>query len=327
MNNALLIEKNKYLLMVIVCTYNHECYIEDCLKGIVMQKTTFPFVAVVLDDCSTDGTKEIIQQYESLYPEIIKGIYFTENQYSQGKNTMSLLKTHIYKFKYVALCEGDDYWTDPLKLQKQVLFMDKHPECTLCFHNAVEHWEDGRYPDALFSRIESREYLGVEIYDKYKIATASCVINVKVFEHDDFGWIINNKDFLFLDVVLFLYCGMYGKLYGIEDTMSVYRRNPMSVTLKVESNAILHLKKLVQCCLHYRAIKVHFGGYYGANFINAGNKILFKWILKGMIYSLKMKNIRAYFYFFKLGFSESIIMTVKTQIKLLYLIFKYIINH
>lgn len=122
------------VVSVICSTYNHEKYVRDALEGFVMQKTTFPFEVLIHDDASTDRTQDIIREYEAKYPELIKPIYQTENQY-QKPNGVFIIKgfqTSRAGGKYVAFCEGDDYWTDPLKLQKQYDFMEGHPDYTLC---------------------------------------------------------------------------------------------------------------------------------------------------------------------------------------------------
>ena len=118
-------------------TYNHEKYLSDALEGFVMQKTTFPFVAVVIDDCSTDGTADVLREYEKKYPDIIKAVYLQENYYSQHKTKQPFLEPWDSKAKYIALCEGDDYWIEPLKLQKQVDFLESHPEYSSCFTNCI----------------------------------------------------------------------------------------------------------------------------------------------------------------------------------------------
>lgn len=119
-------------LVTIQCiTYNHESYIRQCLEGFIMQKTTFPFEAIVHDDASTDGTAAIIREYSEKYPDIIKPIYETENQYSKRDGSLTRIMNAHTRGKYVAICEGDDYWIDPLKLQKQVDFLESHPECSL----------------------------------------------------------------------------------------------------------------------------------------------------------------------------------------------------
>ena len=117
----------------VVCNaYNHEKYIRSALEGFVMQKTSFPFEVLVHDDASTDHTAEIIREYEIKYPDIIKPIYSTENQYSKNDGSLDRIQYGRVQGKYIALCEGDDYWMDPLKLQKQYDLLEKHPEIDMC---------------------------------------------------------------------------------------------------------------------------------------------------------------------------------------------------
>ncbi|MCK9499266.1 MAG: glycosyltransferase [Bacteroidales bacterium] len=126
------------LVSIDCITYNHEDYIRDAIEGFLMQKTTFPVEILIHDDASTDKTAKIVHEYETKYPELIKPIYQTENQYSKKKGIIGKLQRGRAKGKYIALCEGDDYWTNPLKLQEQVDFMEKNPGCTLCFHGFQE---------------------------------------------------------------------------------------------------------------------------------------------------------------------------------------------
>ncbi len=117
----------------ILCNaYNHAKYIRDTLEGFVSQQTNFPFEVLIHDDASTDETADIIREYEAKYPDIIKPIYQTENQYSKRVGIYKNFQYPRVKGRYVALCEGDDYWTSPLKLQKQFDFMEAHPEYSLC---------------------------------------------------------------------------------------------------------------------------------------------------------------------------------------------------
>ena len=119
------------LVSVQCLVYNHEPYLRKCLDGLVMQKTHFPFEIIVHDDVSTDHSVDIIKEYESKYPDIVKPIYEKENQYSKGDGRIIQIMNVACKGKYIALCEGDDYWTDPLKLQKQVDFLESHPEYSM----------------------------------------------------------------------------------------------------------------------------------------------------------------------------------------------------
>jgi len=136
---------NKNILLAIHClAFNHEPYIRDCLEGFVVQKTDFKFVAIVHDDASTDKTADIIREYEAKYPEIIKPIYEIENQYSKRDGSLGKIMSAAIDAtgaKYIAMCEGDDYWTDPYKLQKQVELLETHPQYTMCYTDycTVDH--------------------------------------------------------------------------------------------------------------------------------------------------------------------------------------------
>jgi len=126
------------LVSIICLAYNHEKYIRQCLDGFVMQKTGFRYEIIIHDDASKDGTTAIIREYAKKYPGLFVTIFQEENQYSKG---IPIGKTYMYplaKGKYIAECEGDDYWTDPYKLQKQVDFMESHPEYVLCCTDAVQ---------------------------------------------------------------------------------------------------------------------------------------------------------------------------------------------
>ena len=116
-------------------TYNHAPYIEECLRGFLEQETSFPFEILIHDDCSTDGTDEIIKAYAAKYPKIIKPLYEEENQYSKGDEGSPFFGImHKMAAKYIAFCEGDDYWDDPKKIETQVRFLESNPDFVLCYH-------------------------------------------------------------------------------------------------------------------------------------------------------------------------------------------------
>lgn len=125
-------------LVVINCiTYNHAPYLAQCLEGFVMQKTDFPFVALVHDDASPDGTAEVLREYAEKYPDIIKPICDSTNRYSDKSLDLIMNEwINAYEPKYIAICEGDDYWIDPLKLQKQVDWLEAHPEYSYVWTDA-----------------------------------------------------------------------------------------------------------------------------------------------------------------------------------------------
>lgn len=125
---------NKLPLVSITCAaYNHEAYIKDALEGFVMQKTSFPFEIIVHDDASTDNTASIIREYEARYPDLFVTIYEAENQYSKGHGNLNRIIYSAVRGKYIAFCEGDDYWIDPQKLEKQVSIMENDPTISMCF--------------------------------------------------------------------------------------------------------------------------------------------------------------------------------------------------
>lgn len=123
------------ILVSINCiTYNHREYIVQCLEGMLMQKTDFKFEILIHDDASIDGTDVVLREYAEKYGDIIRPILQTENQYSKGVDIWNTYQFPRARGKYIAICEGDDYWTDPLKLQKQVDFMEKNGQYAFCCH-------------------------------------------------------------------------------------------------------------------------------------------------------------------------------------------------
>lgn len=133
-NNQSQISNDHPLVSVSTIVYNHVRFLRQCIESVLTQQTNFAIEYLIHDDCSTDGSQDIIREYAEKYPDIIKPVFETENQYSKGGPWGSAVWNYPRaKGKYIALCEGDDFWTDPLKLQKQVDFMESHPEYSVCF--------------------------------------------------------------------------------------------------------------------------------------------------------------------------------------------------
>jgi len=130
------------LLSVCSTTYNHVNFIKQAIDGFLVQKVDFAWEIIIADDFSTDGTREILLEYKNKYPDLIK-LILQEKNVGAAQNCIDLITTP--KSKYIALCDGDDYWTDPLKLQKQVVFLEANPDFAICFHNAAVINED--YPE------------------------------------------------------------------------------------------------------------------------------------------------------------------------------------
>lgn len=246
---------NNPLVSISCITYNHAPYIRQCLDGLLMQQCDFEYEILINDDASTDGTQEIIKEYEKKYPEIIKPIFQSENQYLNGvRGMMARFNFPRAKGKYIALCEGDDYWTDPLKLHKQIDFMDVNAEVSLIFGNA-EVVLDGNEADTNYFKgyteiIESAFFTGVDILENWTIPTGTVLFRKKDLG-SDFIDIVTNPKLMFGDIVLFQYMATKGKLYGMKDYLSVYRRHSGGVTnfkLNVDFDIQFynHLRELIK---------------------------------------------------------------------------------
>ena len=151
------------LVSICCTTYNNEKNLRQTLEGFLSQKCDFPFEVLIHDDVSTDGTIEIIREYADKYPEIIKPLFEEENQYSKGVPINETFNFPRAQGKYIALCEGDDYWCDPTKLQRQIAHMEMDEQCTFSFTNGYIHDESGTVPDRNFLPYYEREreyYLG-----------------------------------------------------------------------------------------------------------------------------------------------------------------------
>ena len=234
---------DKPLVTVVCNTYNHEKYIGRALRGFLKQKTNFPFEVVVQDDASTDHTAQIIRKYEKKYPHIIRPIYELENLFSKqdGSWRRSLL-SHL-KGKYLAICEGDDYWTDPRKLQDQVEVMEAHPEYTICFNRVQFVNEDGS-PCRYIAPPEKEVKHGVVTLDTYVRETfrnGVWVFQTSCFflRQEMFIWYDNErKDFAKIfpcgDLPLVLACLMKGNGYYIGRVCGCYRKTDTGATRGAE---------------------------------------------------------------------------------------------
>lgn len=216
------------MVSVVCLAYNHEKYITKALDGFVSQKTDFAYRIIVHDDASTDGTAAIIREYAERYPGLICPIYQTENQYSKK---IPIHKTHVVPHlagKYVALCEGDDYWTDPLKLQKQFDAMEAHPECSMCTHTVREITEAGEETDAFRPRTTLSEgaygtQQFLDIKRNYPFQTACYFMRAELWKSLVQDPPAFRRVALVGDEPLLLFMAAHGPIYYLPECMSVYR--------------------------------------------------------------------------------------------------------
>lgn len=259
------------ILVSIWClAYNHEKYIRDCLDGFVMQKTNFKFEAIIHDDASTDNTARIIQEYADKYPDIIKPIFEKENQYSKHDGSLNRIMNEHMRGKYVALCEGDDYWIDSYKLQKQVDFLDNHLDFSMCFTGTKVKCEVNNITSNLYEDLKTQEYWGDDIISKWIVPTCSVV-----FKKDILLYIPNDTRFCVGDNVCFLTCAKHGRIFCISEPTSVYRRQSDGwVSTHKDSKSLLkwleHYKALLEYFPEYKdSIKHQISKSYATLFFNS----------------------------------------------------------
>ncbi len=221
---------NKLLVSIKCMVYNHKPYLRQCLDGFVMQKTNFRYEAIVHDDASSDGSAAIIREYAEKYPDIIKPIYETENQYSKRDGSLNrIMNAHMHG-KYIAFCEGDDFWTDPLKLQKQVEWLEKHDEYVmshsncLCYNQSTGKFTHDKMEN---KKTEIGNDLSCEDIIRFPriVMTLTVVIRKSVYDEitasDSF--IFGSGNFLLGDIPRWYSAARMGKIHFLSDITSVYR--------------------------------------------------------------------------------------------------------
>ena len=243
-----------YTVAVWCITYNQKDFIKDALNGFIMQKTNFPFVVIVHDDKSTDGTTDIILEYAQKYPEIIIPVIETENQWSKGglKHIINIMNNRFRIGKYIAFCEGDDYWTSPDKLQIQIDFLESHPDYSMCFHSAVKKYECDTIAWINCENIEDKDYDATDIFINWTVPTASVVCRKEAM--DFYANIKGAERIQNYDIFIILSCAMTGKIRGISKQMSVYRIQGEGLTY--------NQKALIKCKMnnpeHFMCLKENF---------------------------------------------------------------------
>ena len=226
---------------VICTTYNQEKYIANCLNGFLIQKTNFPFEVIVHDDCSTDGTLDIVLSYEKKYPDLFIVVTEEENQYSRNADFDEILMPYV-RGRYIALCEGDDFWCDEQKLQRQYDFMESHPKCSLVCHNTIINDLGGKNPLILFNNWRDiHELTEDDVFIGWNVHTSSYFFRKEYYlvRNEFFQWCRYFGDYIRL-------CNAKdkGNVYCLPEPMSVYNFNNKDGVTKLYNSDII--KKLGQ---------------------------------------------------------------------------------
>lgn len=209
------------LVAVYCLTYNHGKYIRKTLEGFVSQETDFDFRVIVHDDASTDNTPEIMREFEEKYPDKFVMLYEDENQYSRGVRISDIIFPMIHE-KYIAFCEGDDYWCDPHKLQIQVDYMESHPACTLCVHDTMVIDVEGNPIRRINERPIDIDYDANEVIavgGGGRFHTSSFLANAELFKSKPEEFLINGIG----DYPTSIYLSIHGYVHYVGRVMSCYR--------------------------------------------------------------------------------------------------------
>ena len=241
---------NKPIVSVCCLVYNHSPYLRQCLDGFIMQQTDFPFEIIVHDDASTDDSQSIIKDYQQRFPTLFRPILQTENQFSKNKGILVNIVFPQASGKYIALCEGDDYWTDPLKLQKQVNILEGDTSLMAVVTNSMVVDKEGGVLQKQFDNVVPENVEGsYDLHSYFRTAhhypTASVVFrSIHSLEiREKFNHTLNR----FLgDWTLWAILHLYGDFYYLDQVTTAYRINPTSLTHTV--NRVKRAKAHFEIC-------------------------------------------------------------------------------
>lgn len=271
--SSLTVASDPPLLSVLTLTRNQEEYIGQCIEGVLAQKTDFPVQHIILDDCSTDNTPRIIRQYAEKYPSIRPVLL---SSWVASQNVTGLFSR--CRSKYAALCDGDDYFSEPTKLQKQVDFLESNPDCSMCFHPVLGIYEDKSQDPFVFPRechlprgLRKKYYLAELLFINF-IQTNSVVYRWR-FRDGLPDWF--RPDLCPADWYWHLLHAETGKIGFLPQVMSVYRRHPASLFARsFQKNTSEHRRQHGMGELEtYKAVNDHFRNRYFARIATLANSV------------------------------------------------------
>lgn len=259
------------LVSVCCLAYNHEDYIARALESLVSQETDFPYEIIVHDDASTDRTAEILRDYEARYPGKIRGFYETENQFNNPEvNIIRDLLIPLSSGEYIAFCECDDAWTDPLKLKRQVGFLEAHPEYSMCVHAAFRHIvgtdeaEDEVYPQ----EPEDRDFSAEEIIRRGAglFATNSFMVRKEAYMDPPDCFALPDVG----DYPILMYAAFQGKIRFLKEPMSRHNEGVKdSWTVRIWKDPAKHVAHQKAMIAMLEKVDHHYDGRYHAAFADA----------------------------------------------------------
>lgn len=203
------------LVSICMITYNHDKWIRKSIEGVIMQSGDFYYELVISDDCSTDNTPEIIESYAKKYPDKIR---FHRNSSNVGLGLNFSVTLNRCSGKYIAICEGDDFWTDPLKLQKQVSYLENNLECVLVSHNHSTLYDTENRTDSSFKNSDDFEFDQRLFLEDWITQPLTCVFR-NIFR--DYTFL--NREGIFCDLILFYELLKHGTGYFMKDNMATFR--------------------------------------------------------------------------------------------------------
>lgn len=279
---------NNLRAAVFMVTYNHAHYVEQAIESVMMQKTNFPFKLFIGEDCSTDETRSICLKYKEKYSDKIE-LLLTEKNIGGRLNALNVYSACFAYGDYTAICEGDDYWSDPLKLQKQVDFLEANPDFVICFHNVVVLYEDRVVQSHLLHDDQQKEVSVFEDLAKENfIPTLSCVFRNHLFKSFP-NWIQSALG----DWILHLLNAEHGKIKYFTEAMGVYRVHSQGIWgEKPIAERLVKLAKMIQKC------RSHFYPRGNREFTQALNKTFKNLCLAlfAMFETGDYKNFRHYYH-------------------------------
>ncbi len=280
----------KPMVSVFCLVYNHEKYLRDCLESILMQKCSFDYEIVVGEDCSNDASRAILKEYDKKYPGRFK-LLLHENNIGAMQNQILVLKNCTGKF--IAMCEGDDYWTDPYKLQQQVNFLEANPEYVLTHHDASVIDENGKHlRNSKLPSYSKKDFEGSELQRDVSLATLTlCFRNIFLNNEFDFPNVVNG------DLALISILGLYGKgkyMEGIQNACyRVHSGGIWSQTSRIRQNTAKYETFQEMSSYYFRLGNKELGVYYRKR-LKQQFKVIFLYYIKNRNFKEAIRYFRKF---------------------------------